>query len=35
MNFALVVRLGHHGGGELHVTYMTNLRFVRVSVVAV
>lgn len=35
VNFALVVRLGHHGGGELHVTYMTNLRFVRVSVVAV
>lgn len=25
MNFALVVRLGHHRRGEVHVTYMTRL----------
>lgn len=35
MNFALVVRLGHHRRGERHVTYMTHLRPVGVSVVAV
>lgn len=35
VNFALVVRLGHDGTGERHVTDMTRLRPVRVSVVAV
>lgn len=35
VNFALVVRLGHHRRGELHVTHLTDLRSVRVSVVAV
>lgn len=35
MNFALVVRLGHHRRGEVHVTYMAYLRPVADSVVTV
>lgn len=35
VNFALIVRFGHHRRGEGHVTYMTHLRPVCVSVVTV
>lgn len=35
MNFALIVRLSHHSRGEGHVTYMTHLRPVSVSIVTV